>query len=115
MGPFLIQLIMTKELREAYLRENINRVSIGTAAYVTGLHRETIRRKWGIMRDSLGPEELPPPPKELDTDVAYVFIPALKARVRLKKGVTPEMYMARVVGDRIATNFNQGARKEKKV
>ena len=115
MGPFLIQLTMTKELREAYLRENINRVSMGTAAYVTGLHRETIRRKWRVMKDSIKPEDLPPPPKELDTDVAYVFIPALKARVRLKEGVTPEMYMERVAIDRVAFNFTQGQRRKEKV
>ena len=115
MGPFLIQLIMTKELREAYLRDNINRVSMGTAAYVTGLHKETVRRKWGLMRDSIKPEDLPSPPKELDTDVAYVFIPELRAKVRLKKGVTPEMYLARVASDRVGFNFTQGQRRKEKV
>lgn len=99
---------MIRKTREAYLKRNINKVSVGVAAHETGLTKETVRRKWRALKEAIKPEDLPAQPKELDTDVKYVFIPELRAKVRLKKGVTPEMYLARIAESRVNYNHTEG-------
>jgi hypothetical protein len=103
---------MTKEEINRYLLSNINLVSLGSAAYATNLTKEQIRAKWKFMRENN--MELPAPPKELDSDLKYVYIPQLRANVRLKEGTTPEEYIARVTKFKTAHHYNKGAKKKEK-
>jgi len=102
---------MTTQAIENYLITNINRVSLGLASNVTGLTKEQIRAKWKHIRDNN--ITLPEAPKELDTNIKYVYIPKLRAKVKLKPGTTPEEYIARVTKFQTAHHYNQGAKKKK--
>jgi len=103
---------MTLQEINNYLILNINSVSLGLAANVTHLTREQVRAKWKHIRENN--ITLSDAPKELDADVEYVYIPKLKAKVRLKAGTTPEEYMDRVTKFKTAYHFNKNVKKKDK-
>lgn len=85
---------MEKTERELYLKRNYGRVSLALASRETGLQRNEIRRKW---------RELKYNPKFVDTTITendyagtYVFIPSLRARVKIRKGHSVKQYLAKL-------------------
>jgi len=85
---------MDKEQREIYLKDNYGRVSLGMASKVTGLPKQTIQRMWTKLKDS--PTFVAPKSLEPDYEGEYVFIPKLRAKVKLHKGQTVEDYLAKL-------------------
>jgi len=100
---------MDKEQREIYLRDNYGRVSIGMASKVTGLPKQTIQRKWAALKDS--PDFVVPEPLEPKYEGEYVFIPKLRAKVKLRKGQTVESYLAKLGVHGMMVRYSTGAKK----
>jgi len=84
---------MDKKQRDRYLKDNYGKVSAGLAAKFTGLAKSTVLSKWRAMRDATKVYENP---KELLYEGRYVFIPQLKAKVKLHKGQTAEDYLTKL-------------------